>query len=306
MSRESLRTSLAIEAGGSTGKAALYHEGAISVRVIRSGLNPVDVGYSVFEERVRTLVIPLLDRLGAGGVRIYACAAVAGAGDPGVAAACRRILGGVIKSRSTRPRVRVLSDLDAMTEYFLSEHDGIVLIAGTGSVCAGAKHRRGRVMKARVGGRGGYLDRGSGFRMGLDVLGVALGAYDGTEAVNGTVRLLCERYGIELKDVPRRFLPPERDRIAGLARIALEAYTAGDPFARSLVREAARDLMEMVLAVKTKTGLGTRFRVVVSGGMFRDPALARLFRGRIRRTLPHAELHHVTDSLIPLLKLTRN
>jgi N-acetylglucosamine kinase-like BadF-type ATPase len=192
-----------------------------------------------------------------------------------------------------------------MMKCFLEKHDGIILIAGTGSVCAGRKYRRGRMKAARVGGWGGYLDRGSGFRMGFDVLEAALRAHGGVEPVNGTVKLLCERYGIKLERVPRVFLPPKRDRVAGLARIALEAYSMGDPFARITVREAARDLMDMVLAVKTKAGLGKRFRIVVSGGMFSDPAVARLFRGRIRRALPHARLHHVTNSLIPLLNLAR-
>jgi N-acetylglucosamine kinase-like BadF-type ATPase len=265
----------------------------------------LDVGYPAFEERLRSLVIPLLDQLDDRRIRTSACAAIAGAGDPDVAETSRRILSGVIKSRSARPRVKVMGDLDAMMECFLKEHDGIVLIAGTGSVCAGVRRRGGREIKARAGGRGGYLDRGSGYRMGFDVLEVALRVLCGVERMNGTVRLLCERYGIELEKVPGLFLPPERDRIAGLAVVALEAYTARDSFARSLVRGAARDLTDMVLAVKRKTGLGPRVRIVVSGGMFSDRTMARLFRSRISRALPHPRLHHVTNSLLPLLQLAR-
>ena len=145
MGRASPRAYLAIEAGGSTGRAALYRNGATSVRVIRSGFNPGDVGYPTFEKRVRSLLIPLFDQLDDGRVRISACAAVAGAGDPRIAASSKGILAKVIESRSKRPRVRVLSDLDAMMECFLEVHDGIVLIAGTGSVCAGVRRRRGRV-----------------------------------------------------------------------------------------------------------------------------------------------------------------
>jgi N-acetylglucosamine kinase-like BadF-type ATPase len=296
---------LAIEGGGSTGKAALCHGNATFVKVVHAGLNPVDVGYAAFEKRVRSLVIPLLDRLGDRRGEIRVCAALAGGGRPEIAAACRRILRRAIGPRSARTRIRVLSDLDAMVEYFLSKQDGIVLIAGTGSVCAGVKHRSARVVARRVGGRGGYLDRGSGFRMGLSVLEAALRVYDGIEEEGGTVRLLCERYGIGLEGVARAFLPPRRDRIAKLARVALEAYGAGDPLAKSLVREAVQDLTDMVLAVKSKAGLDRRVRIVVSGGMFRDPVVRRLFRGRLRRALPDARLHHLTDPLIPILELAR-
>ena len=305
MTREAQRASLAIEAGGSTGRAALFYNGATSVRVVRSGLNPLDVGYRVFESRTRSLLIPLLDQLDDERIRVSVCASVAGAGDPAIARTCKRILLGVIGSRSIRPRISVMGDLDAIMKSVLKTHDGIALIAGTGSVCAGIRRRPGSVITARVGGRGGYLDRGSGFRMGFDVLEAALRALDGVGAVNGTVRLLCERYGMELKDAPRTFLPLKRDRVALLAGIALEAYVAGDPFARSLLRAAARDLADMVRAVKKKTGLGPRVRIVVSGGMFRDPSVARLFRGRIRRMLPQARLHHVRNSLLPLLQLAR-
>ena len=303
--REDRPASLAIEGGGSTARAALDHRGKTLVRVLCSGLNPVDIGHPALEERVRSLVHPLLNRLGDRQAEIRACAAFAGAGEPAIATACRRILRRVIGSRSRLAGIRVLSDLDAMMEYYLSEHDGIVLIAGTGSVCAGLRRRRGRVTSVRVGGRGACFDRGSGFRVGLSVLEAALRVSDGIEEESDTVRLLCERHGIDVDGVARRFVPVARERVAQLARIAFEAYAARDPLARSLVREAVRDLAEMVMAVRRKAGLDRRVRLVVSGGMFREEVVLRLFRGRIKRVLPEVRLHHVSDPLVPILELAK-
>jgi N-acetylglucosamine kinase-like BadF-type ATPase len=299
------QASLAIDGGGSSARAALDYEGATLVRVLRSGLNAVDLGYPVFEKHIRLLLLPLLRALGDRRVDLRVCAALAGAGELRVRSQCERILRRVIGPRSARNRIRVLSDLEAMMEYYLSEHDGIVLIAGTGSACAGLRRRGARVTRARAGGWGGCLDRGSGFRVGLGVLEAALRTYDGIEEESGMVRLLCKRYGIGLGEVTRKFLPAERDRVAELARIALEAYIRGDPLARSLVREAVRDLTDMVLAVRRKTGLDRRLRLVISGGMFREEVVLRLFRGRLRRVLPQARLQHVTDPVIPILELAK-
>ena len=209
------QVSLAIEGGGSTAKVALCHRGATLVRAVRSGLNPLDVGYREFEKRLRSLLLPLLKPLRDSRIDLCVCAALAGAGDPEVRAECTRILRRVIGPLSASRGIRVLTDLDAMTEYYLSEHDGIVLIAGTGSVCAGLKRRRGRVTTARAGGWGGWLDRGSGFRLGLSVLEAALRAYDGIAEESVMVRLLCERHGTGLEGLAGAFLPA-RCRVARL------------------------------------------------------------------------------------------
>lgn len=294
---------LGIEGGGTKGRASVYQRGRALARIIPSGLNPSDVGYAAFETGIRSLVIPLLGRLEAKPDQLSVCVALAGAGSPQVAARCQRIVRAVLRPLARELRVRVMGDAHALVETLLAKQSGVVLIAGTGSICLGTRQTTGGRVVARLGGWGACFDRGSGFWLGTRVLDAALRTLDTEPATSRLVGLICQRYGLRPEDIPRRFLPPERREIAGLARVALDAYAAGDPAARSWVREGVRDLAGMVLAAKRKAHLRGRVRIVLSGGLFESPVVARLLRLRIKRSLPEASLIEVREPLLHVLAL---
>jgi N-acetylglucosamine kinase-like BadF-type ATPase len=298
------RAFLAVEGGGSTGQAALEYGDCTLISLMHRGLNPVDIGERAFEERLQALVLPLLDHLDTKPASIRACVALAGAGRAGVARSCKRTVTKMLTGSVGRTRVRVLSDADALVECFLHRRSGIALIAGTGSICMGVRHQGTRMLRARVGGWGAYFDDGSGFRIGMALLSAALAAVDGRQAPNAAVNLLCRRYGVKLDEIPVVFLPPERDRIAELAGVVLESYELGDPFARVLVRNSVRDLTGMVVSVSKRLRLAKRAPVYVSGGLFRSPVVMRLFRSRLKRTLPGAALEEIQHTLPHILHIT--
>jgi N-acetylglucosamine kinase-like BadF-type ATPase len=300
-STRGLHVLLAVEGGGSKGRAALRYGGKTIFNACPRGLNPLDVDDEAFRERFGALVLPLLDSIEARASSIRACLAVAGCGRPEVARRCERIVTDMLSGYTPRLRTGVLSDADALVGCCLTETSGIALIAGTGSVCVGVRRRAGRVTTSRVGGWGSYLDDGSGFRIGLDVLMAALRSLDGRSRPGIMTEILCRNYGISKEEIPMRFLPPERDRVAALAGVALEAYTCGDRSARSIIRRAVGDLADMVLAAKSGAGLGKRFAVFLSGGLFLSAVMRRLVKRRLRSALPGVEFHHITDILPQLL-----
>jgi N-acetylglucosamine kinase-like BadF-type ATPase len=292
---------LAVEGGGSTGRAVLEFGGRRLLNTIARGLNPVDVGERVFKERFAALVVPLLDKLEGEISSIRASAAIAGCGRPNVARRCKRIIAGLLKEFKAKQHIKVMSDADALVECLIGAGRGIVLLAGTGSICLAVRRRKGSRAIWRVGGWGAYLDEGSGVRIGLEVLLVVLRSLDGRQPPGIVTELICKRYRLAPEQIPSKFLPPQRDRVAALAGVALEAYSLGDAAARPIVRKAAADLADMALAAKAKAHLSGRFEIFLYGGLFRSPIVSRLVRRRLRSALPQATVTYIADILPYLL-----
>ena len=141
------------------------------------------------------------------------------------------------------------------------------------------------------------MDDGSGFRIGLSVLGAVLSVLDGRRKPGPMAELVCKHYDITVAETPLAFLPVRRQRVAALAEIALQAYGLGDTSARSIVRAAAADLADMVLAARAGAGLGRRPEIFLSGGLFENPVMNRLVKRRLHSALPDARLNHVADLL---------
>lgn len=194
-----------------------------------------------------------------------------------------------------------MSDAEALLQRFFAKRDGIVLIAGTGSVCLGASWVGGSKQVARAGGWGVYLDKGCGFSLGLGVLDAALRAVDRRGPRTQAVELLCRRYGINLNQVPDRFLPVRRGEVAELARVALESAAEGDQHTRRLVRQAASELAEMVRVVSGGLGLAGAFDIALSGGLFENAHFMKSFKRKLKNKMPPATLIHVTDPLAALI-----
>ncbi len=302
------RALLAIETGGSRGRAAMARGGSILERSLAVDLNPNDTGFDLFGRRLGSLLIPLLAHLRAGqhspmlsSASLDVVAGIAGAGDPQIMERCRSILERLLKPYASRLRLKAMTDVGALAGACIGDGTGIVLIAGTGSICLGLGKRGGRRVRRRVGGRGSFLDPGSGSTLGLAILDAALATLDGRMNEEVLVGLICDRYGIRPEEIPPRFLPPDRREVAGLARVALEAYAAGDSFARAAVRSSARDLVGLVLEVRETLKIRKGVKVFASGGLFASPVVRRLFSRNIARRLPGARVTFVDDPLMRIL-----
>jgi N-acetylglucosamine kinase-like BadF-type ATPase len=292
---------LAIEGGGSKGGAALAWEGRAVARCLPGGLNPRDIGRDRLNLRMRSLLVPLLELASppVGSLRVVA--ALAGVARPEARDMCLSALSEILKPLCSRLRLEVITDAEALLEGYFARRDGIVLIAGTGSICLGVRHTRGGGVTARAGGWGSYHDRGSGFRLGLRVLDAALEELDGRTQGTRVVRMLCRRYGMDLKAIPHHFLPVSRERIADLAGVALQAAEHGDPRAQRWARWAIHDLVDLTLAVRHRLGLRRGHEVLISGGLFRSRWFSTSFRRALKRKLPSASAVAVEDPLAFIL-----
>ena len=143
---------------------------------------------------------------------------------------------------------------------------GVVLIAGTGSICFG-KNDAGQT--ARSGGFGHLIDDGgSGYALGRDVLSCAVRCADGRISHSGIFQAVCQRlHGGPEAIVPFVYSPgTDKAAIAQFAEIALEQAKLGDEEALAILRREAQELAQLVAAVQRKLDL-PGCRIALLGGL---------------------------------------
>ena len=171
----------------------------------------------------------------------------------------------------------------------LGELEGIIVIAGTGSIAFG-RDRRGGVI--RVGGWGSQFDdAGSGYDMGRKAIAAALRAHDGRGGPTSLSQAICRELGLRkiTEAVPRKLTPQQ---IAALFPVVEQQAQAGDAIARQLCREAAGHLAELAVTIVTRLRWKRRaIPVVCSGGIFHSSALIRrAFARCVHERAPHARI----------------
>lgn len=130
---------------------------------------------------------------------------------------------------------------------------GIILIAGTGSVCYGMDGKGG---EGRTGGWG-YLidDEGSGYALGRDVLSAIVQAEDGRIPPTCMRKPVFEQLGIDNINDMIKFVYADttgKKEIAALAPNMMLGLDAGEKVALDSMEKAAEKLAEMVAPVARK------------------------------------------------------
>jgi N-acetylglucosamine kinase-like BadF-type ATPase len=194
----------------------------------------------------------------------------------------------IVKRLIAARRLRVAHDAPAGLAGATAASDGIVILAGTGSVAFGKRGSR----SVRIGGRG-YLfaDRGSAFVVARQAVSRALFLEERGRPPKELRSALLEFFERRsLVDIIEDFYRGgiTRDRLASFAR-RLQALAAGrDETSREILCAAAADLAEMVEAAAARLAYRERFPVAPMGGMFRGSVLRRHFTAQLAKRLPVA------------------
>jgi N-acetylglucosamine kinase-like BadF-type ATPase len=191
----------------------------------------------------------------------------------GLVVAARGVWTGAERQREARRlaplarRVRVISDVEAAYRGALGEAPGVLVLAGTGSICLG-RDRRGRWRRA--GGLGPLLgDEGSAFWVGREWLRATSGGEDFS---------------------PARGLVRSADPVAAVAALAprvLARAHRGHRTARRIVAGAQDALAALVVEVARGLRLPAPVRVSWAGGLLEDPP----FRAGLWRAVRRHGLH---------------
>ena len=278
---------LGIDGGGTRTTAWLADEHlAILSRVQAGPSNPIKVGIVTAQRELARACRRALREARVRPSKLDAvCAGLAG-GDS--AAVHRSMLRWLRKSVPARAHL-MTTDAAITLVAALGEKEGVIVIAGTGSIAFG-RDPHGRIL--RVGGWGSLFDdAGSGYDIGRKAVAAALRAHDGRGKPTRLTDSLCRELGLgRITEAVAK--PLGAQALAALFPRVQQEARAGDAVARSLCREAAGDLAE--LAITTIHQLGRKrqpVRVVCSGGVFQSsPMIRRAFAQQVHDSAPRARV----------------
>ncbi|HVR47443.1 MAG TPA: BadF/BadG/BcrA/BcrD ATPase family protein [Candidatus Binatia bacterium] len=181
-------------------------------------------------------------------------------------------------------RVVLMHDTPIAHAGALAGRDGVIVIAGTGSVA----YTRDRSGAGHIFGGWGFLfgDEGSAFRIACDALAELMRAEDdGDASPDEETRAVLDFFGApSLRDVARRFYHGEisRERLAAFAPVALTFERF-----RALANRGADRLAELACRAIDAGGVA---RVGLAGGVFRDSAFRASVGDGIRARVAGAEV----------------
>lgn len=232
--------------GTKTTVEARTRDGAVLLRRTFGSMNLNSAG----EAHVAATFRDAVDALRALPGGLAACGAVcigsAGVSNP----AARKTLERLLRQCGYAGPLRLVGDHETALAGALGGSVGMVLIAGTGSICFG-RNAAGRA--ARAGGYGHKIDdEGSGYALGRDALAAVVRAEDGRGPRTLLRELVFEALGIDgIGGLVRFTYAPETDKkqIAALAPLVERARAAGDEAARGITERACGELAQLAGAV---------------------------------------------------------
>jgi len=282
---------LGIDGGGTKTHAVITTS---AYKIIGEGFsgaaNPVRVGFDSAVAHVSEAVKQACAQAGMTLHDITAgCAAIAGISHPIHYHTMKKAL----DARLRMDHLELVTDARAALEGALDGKQGVVLIAGTGSIAMGMNEARD---VERSGGWGPTLgDEGSGYDIARQALKAVAASFDGRAPRTVLTERICQQLGItSAKDLPSVIYnnAAESTQIASLARLVADAAAEGDAVARGILAQAGRDLGELAASVIHKLGLESKtFRVAYVGSVFNagDCVLEPL-RAAVLKVAPRAEV----------------
>jgi N-acetylglucosamine kinase-like BadF-type ATPase len=189
--------------------------------------------------------------------------------------------------------LEVVTDADIALYGATEGKPGLVVIAGTGSICCGI-NARGR--RACAGGWGPVAgDEGSGSWIARRALQSVARATDGRARKTSLIEAACDYFKVErAEDLSTAVYAPNmtNNRIAGFGRHVIEAAKRRDAVAREILDEAGRELARAASAVVKKLKMEReRFQLAYVGGVFAAGNLIlEPLREELERVAPRAFL----------------
>ncbi|MDX6613866.1 MAG: hypothetical protein QOD75_3052 [Blastocatellia bacterium] len=167
-------------------------------------------------------------------------------------------------------QIELVSDGDIALSGATNGQPGVVVIAGTGSICCGVNVRGKRVC---AGGWGPVVgDEGGGSWIARRALRAVAHESDERGPETSLTAAACDYFHVAAADdLSTAIYAPTitNERIAGFGKQVIEAARSGDPVAREIIKEAGKELGRSAIAVIRKLQMeNERFQVGYVGGVF--------------------------------------
>lgn len=250
---------IAIDGGGTKTESVLFHEsGEVIGRDITQGVNALDVGITLAEERVSAAIARLAALIPGSTAPDVIYGGLAGCVDyfPGV-------MYNYLRSRFTDGILRMEGDGGSLIAAMQGHSDGAGLIAGTGS---SLYIRSGNVLQ-RYGGWGPLIDtEGSGYKLGIHAFYAAFRALDSRGPDTVLYDLIAEQMGAKPENCLPEIYAKGRPYISLFAQCVFKGRRMGDEVATKIFDDAVHCLAELVEIGERV--LQKNFNVYTGGGLF--------------------------------------
>lgn len=225
---------------------------------------------SIGKERFQELLTELFDTLTQAGECEAVCIGAAGISNPQV----HKIILDTAKRYELSKRILLQGDHDIALYGAMSGKPGAILIAGTGSICAG-RAENGKTVRA--GGWGHLIgDEGSGYAIGIDILKTVVKTYESTKKKTLLTELVYKHWKVSDIEgiIAKTYSTPDKSNIAALAPLAEEAARQGDRMAWQILQKNASELCKLAKQVCTQLGENP-LSLCLMGGLLSHETLYR-------------------------------
>ena len=173
----------------------------------------------------------------------------------------------------------VVNDGELALRAMLKGEDGILTIAGTGSIAFGIKENK----SARCGGWGHILgDEGSGYKLSIEAIKNMIYEYDNSLEKSKLTIKLMEKLNIkEVDEIIDFVYSSSKDKIAIGAPIVSMLAEEGDILAKKILEDEARALAKTTENVYKKLGF-EKCSIGLVGGVVRK---SKIFRAAFEKAL---------------------
>ncbi|MEG1153728.1 MAG: BadF/BadG/BcrA/BcrD ATPase family protein [Ruthenibacterium sp.] len=274
---------LGFDGGGTkTTVAALSTENIELFRLSGGALNLNGESACKVQQTVASMLLEATEKAD-GTPPLSVCIGAAGISNPSAESTLRRAL----SDAGFHGKVQIVGDHIAALAGAYGKPEGLLVIAGTGSICIGVD-QNGRT--ARAGGRGHLIDdEGSGYAMGRDVLRAVICASDGRSAPTVLTSAVYNWLSVtsieEIVSFAYRPALPKSE-IAALAQLLPSACAQGDLAALAICKKAGGELALLVHAVAAQLSLCSGNVAMAGSALTRDSFVQSAFKARLFALLP--------------------
>lgn len=273
---------MGIDGGGSKTEIVLAEDGREATRLSVSSCKMQRVGREQATAVLNAGVKQVLSSVGSPTIAA-ACIGLSGASDPQVLRWAKEVLSPYVQGS-----VLVEGDHTLALEAAFSGGPGIVIVAGTGSICVG-RDAAGHI--TRCGGNGPLVsDEGSGQWIVRTALGFALRA----GYPSRLTRTLADNWRCPESELVTRINQSSFYQLAELFPLVLEAATNDDVASAGALASAGTVLAEQIFAVQTQLWpMREAVTVAYAGGVLQNAPQVRDSLSRtVIRQWPNAMLRH--------------
>ena len=195
-----------------------------------------------------------------------------------------------LKEQGMQGVIRLVGDHETALAGALKEPAGVILIAGTGSICYGINESGA---KFRAGGYGHIIDdAGSAYAIGRDILKAVVRSSDGRQGQTVLKEITFRYLKMDsLEDLITWLYHPGRSKkeIAALAPLLEEGIREKDPASAGILDHCGEELTELAGAVLTH--FQSPVPLVVSGSvLMKNNEIYRLFCEKAKDKFPQLEI----------------